>query len=412
MKQKIIIIASIILVLLSLLFYYNGKEVENQKQLESKEEEERKIEEKMKKNYGEKVRTEGKVNLFQKEEKKYKKIGTMNENIILSLEEQKDFDAKNPYFKIKDTNYYISYQDLMKTEETPSLRYQDYISFPIKITTKENTKFYQEEKEAFSLKESLTLDVIVKKEDSYGISYFNQLFFVKKEDVLKEEEMEVVEEVAEQIPVLNYHFIYLNGDTSCKEQICHSEDQINSHFSYFQENKVLTITTSELEQFIDDEIRLPKKSVLLTIDDGARAEKFIPFLEKYQVRATLFLVSSWYDKNTFSSPYMELASHTHDMHTTGVCPSGQGGGIRCLEEEKIQEDLKKSRETLNNTTAFCYPFYEYNDYAIEQVKKAGFTIAFVGGNRKVTHDTDKYKVPRYPIHSYHDVSYVKQIVES
>ena len=59
---------------------------------------------------------------------------------------------------------------------------------------------------------------------------------------------------------------------------------------------------------------------------------------------------------------------------------------------------------LNNTTYFCYPFYEYNDYSIEVLKEAGFTMAFGGygeaGNYKVKPGINKFKLPRYVIYNY------------
>ena len=123
----------------------------------------------------------------------------------------------------------------------------------------------------------------------------------------------------------------------------------------------------------------------------------------------VILVTSWYPKDMFASSYLELASHTHNLHTVGVCPGGQGSEIRCLGEEEIQEDLKLSRETLENTTAFCYPFYEYNDYAIAQVKKAGFTIGFIGGSSNVTTSTNPYLIPRYPIQSTTGISFLENL---
>ena len=68
--------------------------------------------------------------------------------------------------------------------------------------------------------------------------------------------------------------------------------------------------------------------------------------------------------------------------------------------ESLLEDLKKSRESLNNTTYFCYPFYDYNDRAIELLKQAGFTMAFAGQNgNDVKVGQDKFKIPRYVIYS-------------
>ena len=109
-------------------------------------------------------------------------------------------------------------------------------------------------------------------------------------------------------------------------------------------------------------------------------------------------------RGTFKNmEYIETHSHGHDIHNPGVCPGGQGGGIKCLAKDKLLDDLKKSRETLNNTTVFCYPFYEYNDYSISVLKEAGFTMAFGGtledGKRKVTVGSNKFKLPRYVIYN-------------
>ena len=91
------------------------------------------------------------------------------------------------------------------------------------------------------------------------------------------------------------------------------------------------------------------------------------------------------------------------MHVTGVCPGGQGGGIKCLPSETIQEDLKKSSEILGGSKVFCYPFYEFNEYSKQELIKAGYKMAFIGaaGVKGVAYQnkTDLYKIPRYTIAS-------------
>ena len=411
MKRKIIVISLLILGVSSLLLgfaYQNKVEVERKNKLEKEAAlRENETKKKIKEAYSENVVISKEINLYKLENKKYIKSGKAFKNVIFNLEDNDNLDG---YYKIKNSDYYLYYTDFVETTNTNDDRYSNYIYFPSEITTKEDSKFYNSDGvEVFTLKDGIKLQVLENFADSYGVVLFDRLVFIKKNSISSVDELKDTAEVAEQVPVLNYHFIYLEGE-SCDEMICHPESQINEQFAYLSANKVFTLTTKELGQFISGEIRLPKKSILLTIDDGARAEKFIPFLEKYKINATLFLVSSWYPKETFASNYLELASHTHDMHTNGVCPMGQGGGIRCLSEDKIQADLKASRETLNNTEAFCYPFYEYNDYAVEQVKKAGFKLAFIGGNKMVTKDTNPYLIPRYVIYKNTGLSYLKNLL--
>ena len=366
---------------------------------------------KIKSNYGSAVKTTKDTKLYINENGKYKDVGSINKDNILELEVVDNISLDNKYFKLLDNDYYVSYKDVEPTDESINKRYLNYIEFPIEVTTKENVVYYDENfNEVFTINTPVISKVIVNLGDYYGISLLSRLVYVKKEDVSNTVEGDSSVDMAESVPAILYHFIYLDGDTSCNDIICHSEEQIDSHFKFLADNNVFTLNTSEVLSFIKGEINLPKKSILITIDDGARAENFIPFLEKYGLNATLFLVSSWYPVNKFESSYLEIASHTHDMHTTGVCPTGQGGGINCLPESEILNDLKLSRETLNNTKAFCFPFYEYSDYSINLVKETGFEMAFIGGSTKIKKGIDPYKIPRYPILSSFGVEYISNLV--
>lgn len=239
----------------------------------------------------------------------------------------------------------------------------------------------------------------MKDDMGYYVEMFKELYFINKEDVLKTYEVVNSElEEAVDVPVTVYHFIYLEGDTSCNEMICHHENQIREEFQYLKDNNYFTLNTTELRLFIEGKLRLPKNSILVTIDDGARAENFIPIMEEYNINMTLFLISSWYPKDKFKSDLMEVASHTNDLHWPGRCPGGQGSPLKCENREKLLEDLRKSREALDGTEAFCFPFYEYNDYAINIIKDAGFKMAFVGGVRKANRGTDLFKIPRITMH--------------
>ena len=51
-------------------------------------------------------------------------------------------------------------------------------------------------------------------------------------------------------------------------------------------------------------------------------------------------------------------------------------------------DLKTSQDKLGGSVYFAYPFFDYNDRAIELLKKAGFHMAFIGQS-----DTDGYSFP-------------------
>ena len=354
---------------------------------------------KVKSHYSDIVEITKETTLYEKVDDNYLEVGSIGASEVVSLEEEKiTFETK--YFKIKELGYYVKYQGVKKAEKLieKSDRYKNYLLFNENVVTKENSKLLRDGKVVYTLKKSLDKPIIMKDDKGYYIEEFGELLFVSKEDVEKTYKVNNTNAVeASGVPVTVYHFIYLEGDKSCNEGICHSEKQIKEHFNYLRNNKFFTMNTTELRLYLEGKLRVPKKSILITIDDGARAHNFVPLLEEYKINATLFLISSWYPKSKFKSDYMEIASHTHNLHTPGVCSGGQGSPLKCLDKTKLVADLKKSRETLDGTEAFCYPFYEYNDYAISALKEAGFKMAFMGGYRKAKRGDNLFLVPRIPL---------------
>lgn len=393
LKKKVIVVLFVIVLLLAVggyFLYSNYKE----EQIKKKELEIKNKIKKIKSHYNEIVVINNDSKFYEKNNDKYNEVGTISKDEIINLDKI-NIDENTKYFKFG--NYYIPYEKVTPSKEkvTKSDRYKHYIVFNENIKTKDNFSLYRNDKIIYKINKSIDVPIIKKYESGYYIEYFGELLFVKKEEVTNTyEKNNTTEVVASEIPVTCNHFIYLHGDTTCNEMICHSEDQIREEFNYLRENNYFTLTTTELREWMEGKIRLPEKSLLITIDDGSRAWNFIPLLEEYKINATLFLITGWYPKDKFASPYMELASHTHDLHTGGKCPGGQGSGLKCLPEKNLLDDLTLSRQVLDNTEAFCYPFYEFNDYSESILKKAGFKMAFIGGMKKVTPGINPYRIPR------------------
>ena len=366
-------------------------------------------EKEIKEHYGKYVKTN-------KETKIYKKngiaFGTIGKDVELTLNDMSD---NSGYFNIADFNgeYYINYNDVDKIDSLSEKdnRYKKYIVFNQNIVTKQNkTNFYDGQNNLiYSFNKSFDLPIIVRDDDKYGVDFNNELLYVLKEDVDNvKNSLNTSKKNASGVGVLNYHAFYDENNpdevANCNTTICHSKKQFKEQLEYFKENEIFTLKMQELEMYLDGKIQLPK-SVLITIDDGGRTYGGIDLLTEYKMYATIFLITSWFDLDEYyKTDYIEFHSHSDDMHNQGVCPWGQGGGIRCLPEEIIQKDLKASREKLNNTPYFCYPFYEYNDYAIKMLKKAGFRMAFIGestsSDNLVHIDSDRFKLRRFVITIY------------
>ena len=402
MKKKLVLKKSVLFILILLIigslvgggyFFYTKKQEELEK---ARQEAIKKKIINIKKHYADTVYISKKSTLYEKKNDKYEIIGSIEKDNTIALDKM-EINHKTKYFKIMNLDYYISYKNLKPSEEEIVIndRYKRYLAFNENIKTKKTIKLMQNNKVKYILNKELDTPIIEKDDNGYYIECLGEEYFISKDDVESVyEKQNNSDPEAVKIPVTANHFIYLEGDNTCNEIICHPASQIKEEYNYLRENNYFTLNTTELRKWLEDKIRLPEKSILITIDDGARAEKFIPLLEEYKVNATLFLISSWYPVDKFKSPYMEIASHTHALHEGGHCPGGQGSPLKCLDKKKLVDDLTTSRKTLNNTEAFCYPFYEFNDYSEQVVKEAGFKMAFIGGQMKARKGINIYRIPR------------------
>lgn len=349
-------------------------------------------------------------------DKDNKKIGTLKKDAILALEEI-ELTKDTKYFKLMGTEAYVYFSGVKGTSYKENLRYKKYIPFNESIVTNPKTSFYENGKLLYTINVSFEFPIVIKDDDGYYVEYNNKLLLVKKEDVASTKENNNTElGHTDSIQVFCYHSFYNEGNQgNCTSEICLSNKELEAQTTFLHDDGWFTTTMKELEMFIDGKVQLPEHTVSLTIDDGYLAEIGLEIFDKYELNVTLFLITSSYTPDNFlNSDYIEFHSHSDNLHKQGDCPNGQGGGIQCLDKQVLLDDLKKSREKLNGTTVFCYPFYEYNDYSIEVLKEAGFTMAFGAsteeGKTKVYKGSNKFRLPRDTIVSWNDVAYMKKVL--
>lgn len=478
-------------------------------------------------------------------------IGYINNDAYFVLDELNVKSDKDVFFKILDSDYYLSYNDVNKTEERSFSNKDYYINLGKKISTGEVTNFYQDNELVFSINNSFTFEVIKSDGTYYYVDFLNQIFQIKIDELVDEVPLEVssisqfisvlnynsvsdscnskdcvttenfksqlnylkengyysidledytlfvndfinlkekavlitskqenlndisseygftvinssdvtfsdsdtktlkgntnypryniidkttldifkkimdgehvvyvepkVTQVhtlpsmnsnATKIAVLNYHFFFdpTIGET-CPDGNCKTVQDFEDELIYLQQNNYKTLTMDEFVKWMYGEIELPARSVLITVDDGAmgtgahNGNKLIPLLEKYQAHATLFLITGWWSIENYRSPYLDIESHTFDMHEGNICKDQpRGSKLLCSTREQVLEDLNKSVEITGSKNAFCFPMYVYNDTVLSVINEIGFKLAFVGGDVKATRNSNKYKVPRYHIY--------------
>jgi len=185
-------------------------------------------------------------------------------------------------------------------------------------------------------------------------------------------------EKLESLPILMYHFFYdanagETGRNSNWMEISDFEEQMK----YLSENNYYYPSWDEVFRFVNGDMDLPSKSIVVTIDDGSESffRLAIPILEKYNVSATSFIVTSWFTTeiiNEHTSDILIFRSHSHDMHRPGS--DGQGAFLTMTYDEAYN-DLETSKNMVGSSDIFCYPFGHTNDFTFQMLTETGYKLA-------------------------------------
>ena len=409
-KRTIGIIVLAIFIVVAICGYNYREDMKEKERLALLQQQEQQLLE-VQSHYGEMVQTQRVTLLFEKVDDVYRLAGSLGKGEVLSLVEQ-ELSYDTEYFLCEEYNLYVKYQDVLPVDEDImySDRHKNYIPFNESIVLDKNTVFYDENEEmVLSLYTGMTLPILIKEDDYYGVDYQDRLLWVSKSDV-----KEVIsadnstDKVATGIRVLCYHELYDESVRACSKIICHSLSQMRSHFNYLKEEEYYTMTMQDMLWYVEGKVNMPYKSVCLTFDDGgSNTQYLVDLLEEYDLHATLFLIAYKLD-DFMISDNLELHSHTYNMHTYGHCSiSPRGSAILCKDEEEVLADLLKSREVLNDAYAFCYPYYEYNKNIIKLLKEAGFKMAFKGDSGLVHVGDNPYEISRFTFSNRANVNHLK-----
>lgn len=220
----------------------------------------------------------------------------------------------------------------------------------------------------------------------------------------------------QKIAVLGYHSFYKNKSelVNKNDEFINNIDDFEKQMRYLKKHNYKTLTLDEFYCWKKGKCKLPRKSVLITIDDGNLSNYMYAFkiLKKYNFNATVFFIGSHaengkekgtiYDnmslklikkcKNEF--PNIEFQSHSYNMHDKPVID---------YSDQEVVNDVKNMSK-INNFKYYAHPFGVYDDRIIKQLKNNGYIMAFGFGPkedyRKAKRSDDDYKVARLNISNY------------
>lgn len=248
---------------------------------------------------------------------------------------------------------------------------------------------------------------------------------MKMQDELKENP----DECAQMIPVLAYHKIkpYSEGD---EETILSMFDTtFKEEMDYLKEDGFFTLTMDEFYQWYTGEIEVPKKSVLITFDDGYYGVYHCayPVIKENGQAATAFLIGHLIEDETpewtFENydyrigldaieearseyPRFSYESHTFNMHKKikGRHP------VNVFTRDEMTEDCKSNERF--GFTYLAYPWGDCNDEYVDVLKENGYKMAFGYDDpfSYATRDDDQYEISRVRINGVCPLSDFKKIV--
>lgn len=217
-----------------------------------------------------------------------------------------------------------------------------------------------------------------------------------------------------KIPIFFYHKIGFPKPEAKISDLYVSPPQFRRQLRYLKWRGYKTISLEDLLQWLSNAKEIPKRSVILTIDDGYR-DNYInafPLLKKFGFTATIFLItrdiaglSGWADsQETIKEPMLswseikEMSDYGIDFQPhTHTHPS-----LTKLDEQKIREEVSVSKEIIEKELKkkadfLCYP-YGHSDAKTEKVlKETGYRGALTTERGLIKQGDNPYQLKRIGI---------------
>lgn len=198
--------------------------------------------------------------------------------------------------------------------------------------------------------------------------------------------------------VVMYH--QLSTDYNALNDYVIHPDQFQQDINYLQQNGYTTVTTSQILDFVHNNVPLPEKAVLITFDDGSASvyDYAYPILAESNMSAVLNVLGYASDDYTqyghlsweqiselHSSQVFEIGNHTYNLHGD---PTSNRFGIKIRQGENLQDYAQKITaditllnqklyENCNITTnIFAYPYGVSSDSSQQILEDIGFDIIF------------------------------------
>lgn len=185
------------------------------------------------------------------------------------------------------------------------------------------------------------------------------------------------------VPVLMYHSIAVEEGNPIRMPV----EQFDAEMKYIKDQGYTTLTMKELYSYFENQVAVPEKSIVITLDDGYSDNytAAFPVLKKYGLKATVFMVTSTIDVN----PNCLTSAQIKEMDKAGIQIESHTVTHRDLDSLSYSEQLAELKDSkaaleqlLGRTVDYvAYPTGKYNDDTVKAVADAGYKMAFTTNGR-------------------------------
>ncbi|WP_339719616.1 polysaccharide deacetylase family protein [uncultured Paraglaciecola sp.] len=191
----------------------------------------------------------------------------------------------------------------------------------------------------------------------------------------------------QRIPVLCYH--QFTEENQSKNKMVVTRAEFERQMDYLASNGYQVLALSELGNFLKGEKELPKKSVVITIDDGYRSylEVAYPILKKYDFPSTMFVYPDfigagralkWQDVKFLSKiPLVDIQSHSKSHDSLSPRPLGESDEDYLARLKIEVEGAEKilTRRTKQEINHFAYPYGNSSLEVVELLEHNNYELA-------------------------------------
>jgi peptidoglycan/xylan/chitin deacetylase (PgdA/CDA1 family) len=188
------------------------------------------------------------------------------------------------------------------------------------------------------------------------------------------------------VPVLCYH----RFSDACDTNLCVSKHVFESHLKYLQDNAYRVITMAQLLGFLEYRHPIPRRSVMITIDDGYRSAYDIayPVLRRYAFPATVFIFPNLIGKSDEFMTWEQLREMKAQGFEVGSHALSHADLTKKMKDEedaaymgRVRKELVFSKKIIDkaldqNTICLAFPFGKFRQRLLPLCEEAGYKMAF------------------------------------